>query len=98
MQIFSLVWKKSAYLYFFNATVDPLRCNHEGKNNKHFRIVAIDTWDEFVDSSKNGIIVRAKDNWVARLAATSLSVQRRHKTIVMRIDDKNLLTLYQRQV
>lgn len=59
-------------------------CSHTAQNLRAFRVIAIDNWDEFIDSPKDGILVRAKDNWLARLAAANLSVQRQFKTIILR--------------
>ena len=52
------------------------------------RLVSIDSWDELLDPPEGlGIntigVVRAGNNWQARLAATSVSVQRRHRTMVL---------------
>jgi len=62
-------------------------CRHTAKNIRTFRVIAIDNWDEFVDSPKDGTIMRAKDNWLARLAAAGLSAQRKDETVVMRASD-----------
>ncbi|KAH8724881.1 hypothetical protein GQ44DRAFT_682358 [Phaeosphaeriaceae sp. PMI808] len=62
-------------------------CLHAAKGIRAFRVVAVDNWDEFIDNPKDGIVVRAKDNWLARLAAANLSVQRQYKTIILRSSD-----------
>ena len=72
-------------LFGFGDMIDPkaTSCRHSAKNLRAFRLISVDNWDEFVDPPAEGIIVRAKDNWMARLAATYLSVQRRNRTIVL---------------
>jgi hypothetical protein len=47
------------------------------------RVIAVDNWDELIDNPDGIMIMRAKENWLARLAGTSLSVQRRHATVVL---------------
>ncbi|KAF2732836.1 hypothetical protein EJ04DRAFT_389321, partial [Polyplosphaeria fusca] len=66
-----------------HASSGPSECCHQAKNLRAFRLIAIDNWDEFVDSPDEGMIVRAKNNWLARLAAASLSSQMQRKTVVM---------------
>lgn len=43
-------------------------------------IVCIDNWEELLDPPPDIGVVRAKDNWQARLAAAALSIQRGHET------------------
>jgi len=62
-------------------------CMHTAKHIRKNRLIAVDNWDEFIDIPKDGTIVRAKDNWMARLAAASLSVQRKNRTIVLKSSD-----------
>ena len=48
----------------------------------HF--ISVDNWDEFLEAPSDGILViRAHENWLARLAFTVLSVNRRVRTIVL---------------
>lgn len=82
---------ESEYIDIFDprlSTSEQSACEHQAKCLRAFRLVAIDSWDEFVDSPSDEIIVRARNNWLARLAAASLSAQRQQKTIVMRCDDE----------
>jgi hypothetical protein len=58
-------------------------CTHPAQNLRAFPTTSIDNWDEFLDNPNAIFIVRAKDNWVARLASMSLSVQRQHQTVVV---------------
>ena len=57
-------------------------------DNTTKRFVSIDNWDELLDppeglgSSQIGVI-RASDNWQARLATMSVCVQRRYRTTVL---------------
>jgi hypothetical protein len=47
------------------------------------QLVAIDSWVELIDTPLEPAVVRAHQNWQARLAATALSIQRGHMTFVM---------------
>jgi hypothetical protein len=51
----------------------------------HF--ISVDNWDEFLEAPSDGILViRAHENWLARLAFTVLSVNRGVRTIVLSND------------
>jgi hypothetical protein len=58
-------------------------CYHPSLQVRGMRMVSIDNWDEFIDYPSSIMVVRAKGNWLARLAAASLSVQRKHVTVVL---------------
>jgi hypothetical protein len=78
---------ESKYFQIFDPRINGSQnpsCSHTAQNVRAFRVIAVDNWDEFIDSPKDGILVRAKDNWLARLAAANLSVQRQFKTIILR--------------
>ncbi|KAI9705664.1 MAG: hypothetical protein M1820_005074 [Bogoriella megaspora] len=62
-------------------------CMHSAKNIRVFRLASVDNWDEFLDRPTDGIIVRAKNNWMARLAATSLSTQRNDVPVLMKANE-----------
>ena len=47
------------------------------------KLVAIDNWDELIDSPPEVAVVRAHKNWQARLATAALSLQRGHETRVL---------------
>jgi hypothetical protein len=49
----------------------PGSCSHSeaGIENPEFgKITSIDNWSEFLDPPPNSAIIRAKGNWIARLA------------------------------
>lgn len=49
-----------------------------------FKVCSIDLWDELLDKPQHiPGVVRATGNWLARLAATTLSVQSSHKTFLV---------------
>lgn len=78
---------ESKYFQIFDPRIDGSlgsSCSHTAQNIRAFRVIAVDNWDEFIDNPQDGILFRAKDNWLARLAAANLSVQRHFKTIVLR--------------
>jgi hypothetical protein len=54
-----------------------------GKNTMTARVISIDCWEEFLQRPFQAGIVRAHGNWLARLAATSLSVQQNYTTLVL---------------
>lgn len=47
------------------------------------KLVAIDNWDELIDSPPEVAIVRTRGNWQARLACAALSLQRGHETRIL---------------
>ena len=47
-------------------------------------LVSVDNWDEFLEQSDDGTkIVRAHDNWLARLAFVVAGVQQRRRPIIL---------------
>jgi hypothetical protein len=64
---------------------NPLH-RHPSPEERSMHMLSVDTWDEFIDYPRSIFIVRAEGNWVARLAATSLSIQRGHRTVVISHD------------
>ncbi|EXJ61764.1 hypothetical protein A1O7_02194 [Cladophialophora yegresii CBS 114405] len=46
-------------------------------------LTSVDTWAELIDRPLGAAVVRARGNWVGRLAAACLSVQRNHETLVL---------------
>ncbi|KAH6672036.1 hypothetical protein B0J14DRAFT_594991 [Halenospora varia] len=73
---------------FLVAVMPP--CDHSEQERKYSedkaveRIVSIDNWEELLDAVEDATaIVRAHDNWLARLAATAISIQNKRKTIVL---------------
>ena len=64
----------------------PSRCNHSNKEMQNFRclgyIVTIDCWDELLDHPGTIAIVRAKGNWLARLAVVAVAFQRKQQIFI----------------
>jgi hypothetical protein len=48
-----------------------------------FRVTSIDSWNEFLDRPRNACLFRARNNWLARLAATALNIRQGFKTVVL---------------
>ncbi|CAM6003035.1 unnamed protein product [Sphagnum balticum] len=47
-------------------------------------LVSIDNWQELLDNEDlTGVLVRARGDWLARLATAAVSVKRRHQTIIL---------------
>lgn len=60
------------------------RCgNHPPFHKAPYLVTAIDSWDELLDRPENAGIVRAHENWLARLALTSVSIQCQYKTVLL---------------
>lgn len=59
-------------------------CNHVQKTNaaSEDELTSIDSWYEFFDRPEGPIVFRAHGNWMARLAAVSMSVRKGHLTLV----------------
>jgi hypothetical protein len=48
-----------------------------------FKLVSMDTWEELLQRPEDRAVVRAHGNWIARLAATSLSIGCKFHTYVL---------------
>jgi len=61
------------------------RCSHVIDENTYDYedLVSIDNWDELLDKEDMTGVVRARRNWLARLAAAAVSVKQRHHTIIL---------------
>jgi len=46
------------------------------------QVTSIDCWAELLDEPKNTTIVRAKGNWLARLAVTVVAFQKSKKVLI----------------
>jgi hypothetical protein len=57
-----------------------IACHHPTNRSQEEEIVAVDSWDELLDSPHGIFVVRAGDNWVARLALTLVAYQRLRQT------------------
>jgi hypothetical protein len=52
--------------------------------NSKVPLVSLDNWEEFLDAPSDGVlVVRAHQNWLARLAFTVMSVSRGRRTLVL---------------
>ena len=63
-------------------------CAQARSIRSNLRLASIDRWDELIDGPAGlgaGItgVIRASGNWLARLAATCISIQRRYRTVVL---------------
>ncbi|KAI9158181.1 hypothetical protein HJFPF1_06172 [Paramyrothecium foliicola] len=58
-------------------------CGHDGKYEDSYRFVAFDSWEELLEGSEDTAVVRAHENWHARLALTCISVQRGSRVFVL---------------
>lgn len=63
--------------------VYPIRCTHTAFKALTWRMTAVDNWDELLDEPKNACIVRARRNWIARLAFICICHQLGRRTIVL---------------
>ncbi|KAE9377592.1 hypothetical protein N431DRAFT_478802 [Stipitochalara longipes BDJ] len=67
----------------FSRHADTRPCSHGIENCNYKGLVSFDNWEELIDREQMSGIVRAKGNWVARLAATAVSVKQGHNTVVL---------------
>ncbi|KAE8308439.1 hypothetical protein BDV41DRAFT_568198 [Aspergillus transmontanensis] len=56
---------------------------HPSRPKPRFTAVSIDNWDELIDAPSTAGVIRAHNNFVGRLAATAISVQKGHLTFVL---------------
>jgi hypothetical protein len=53
-------------------------CEHlddDQKNYKHLSLISVDSWIEFLDAPETAYVVRAKDDWISRLAVFAVAMQ-----------------------
>ena len=66
--------------------LEECTCSPRASKRLRTKLISIDNWEELLDSpnhrGKAGV-VRAHGNWVARLAATCISIQKRYKTVLV---------------
>jgi hypothetical protein len=63
-------------------------CSHDKSTEYPHQLTSLDNWEEILDVAEdfghgNVGIVRANNNWLARIAAACVSVQLGHKTVVL---------------
>jgi hypothetical protein len=63
-------------------------CSHDKSTEYPHQLTSLDNWEEILDAAEdfghgNVGIVRANNNWLARIAAACVSVQLGHKTVVL---------------
>lgn len=56
-------------------------CQHSKGSNTNQDIIAVDSWDELLDKPDGVFVVRAGNNWIARLALTLVAFQRLQQTV-----------------
>ncbi|KAH8888441.1 hypothetical protein GQ53DRAFT_871375 [Thozetella sp. PMI_491] len=57
--------------------------NHAVPSKPRFPAVSIDNWDELIDAPSAPGVIRAHENFVGRLAAAAISVQKGHLTFIL---------------
>jgi hypothetical protein len=73
--------------------VEGQKCGHSA-SDVPVELLALDNWEELLDlpsglGSTTVGVVRASSNWMARVAATCIGIQRGLRTVVLPIDAKN---------
>lgn len=79
---YSLQWARS------------ITCSHSKQDRSNQQMgmepalkpVSIDSWDELLDLPSEDMIVRAHENWLARLAAATISVEKKRITVFLPSD------------
>ena len=64
------------------------RCSKEDSVTRNGMYASLDTWDELLDLPESSAVFRASGNWVARLAAVSILVQKAEATVVVVQENK----------
>lgn len=67
----------------FLQRLDECTCSQKASKRLRTRLISIDNWEELLDSPNHRekvCVVRAHSNWIARLAATCISIQKRYRT------------------
>lgn len=59
------------------------RCETNSNSVPSMKLVSIDNWDELLDMPSENMIIRAHGNWLARLAAATISIQKKRRTIFL---------------
>ncbi len=62
--------------------VDP-GCSHDQNCESSRELTSLENWTEFLWRPKSGGIFRARGNWQARLAATTINIAQGYKTVVL---------------
>jgi hypothetical protein len=74
------------------AWVNPGTCSHSPENKSYediivsgspIKLVSIDNWDELLDMPSEDMVIRAHGNWLARLAAATISIQKKRRTVFL---------------
>jgi hypothetical protein len=73
------------FYHRLSSIIPPCTTLHDRlvKKDDLSKYVAIDNWDELLDSPLEIGVVRARGNWQARLAAAALSIQQGHETRIL---------------
>jgi hypothetical protein len=80
------IYKENSYLL---QRFEPFKaCKHDKSTSYPHRLTSLDNWEEILDAPEdfgheNAGIVRASNNWLARIATACISVQLGHKTVVL---------------
>ena len=61
----------------------PIQCTHSVARLPSWSITSVDNWDEFLDRPQTACVIRAHQNWIARLAFVCMSHQFGRRTIIM---------------
>jgi len=67
----------------FSRLTSPGSCPHTIGPGKYEGLVSLDNWEELLDGGHMSGVVRAKGNWIARLAATAVGVKLGYNTVVI---------------
>jgi hypothetical protein len=67
----------------FHRHQDFEQCYHSGQEYAYGGLVCFDNWEELLDKEGISGVVRARDNWLARLAAAAVSVKLDYDTTIL---------------
>ena len=70
----------------FLQRLDNCSCSQRASKQRRTKLISLNIWEELLDSpnhrEKAGV-VGAHGNWIARLAATCISIQKGHRTVLI---------------
>jgi hypothetical protein len=63
-----------------------LACGHsedDRKGYEHLNLTSVDSWIEFLDAPETAFVVRAKDDWISKLAVFAIAMQANCPVVLM---------------
>lgn len=75
---------------YISDEIPECKCDHSSLDSRSSTsdrgLIAIDRWEELLERPRTAAVVRAHRNWMARLAAVTLSIKMGNRTVVSAVD------------